>query len=101
MNYRVAHDSGGIVMVKKRKVYIYNYNSFIGYNNYYMRKFGDSPSMDELKSRIDTLCVDDSFINEFITYSVSAQYEDRCYQFRILDVTDDFVAVKFMGMIKG
>lgn len=84
-----------------KKVYIYNWSDFVYFHDYYDKLYKDNPTIANLKVRIIESIANCGDLGDCLCYSVSSKNEDRCYHFMVEDITDKYIAVQFLGMMKG
>lgn len=84
-----------------KKVYIYNWSNFVYFHDYYDSLYKDNPTIENLQVRINESIANGDDVGSLLCYSVSSKNEDRCYHFVAEDITDKYIAVKFLGMMKG
>ena len=84
-----------------KKVYIYNWSNFVYFHDYYDSLYKDNPTIENLQVGINESIANGDDVGSWLCYSVSSKNEDRCYHFVVEDITDKYIAVKFLGMMKG
>ena len=84
-----------------KEVYINNLDGLNRCIEYYNKQYDDSPTLSDLKDLFNNCIHDGQDIGDQMGFSVSDQYQDRCYLFEVIDVTDEYIFVEFLGMMKG
>lgn len=84
-----------------KKVYIYNWSNFLYFHDYYDKKYKDNPTIANMKVRINESIANGDDVGSWLCYSVSSKNKERCYHFVVEDITDKYIAVQFLGMMKG